>query len=193
VLPSCDCRVQLGGYAEVPLPEIAPGDLDVAIVGQLPAADLSLGDKLEPSSLQMVRLQAPLRRRALVEEALENPPWHPDDGIVLADTDAEFDRVQRYIPSRVFGEHEKHCNLLPGTVACSCIVLKDVMTTQGERIPGGFILITGLDGVRYAVRPQSVGIIHDADECRDETIVQLHGGHVVRVPCTLDEVLVWFL
>jgi hypothetical protein len=66
------------------------------------------------------------------------------------------------------------------------------MPVQGERIGGGFILITGLDGIRYAVRPQSVGIIHDADECRDETMIQLHGGHVVRVPCSLDEVLVWF-
>jgi hypothetical protein len=27
---------------------------------------------------------------------------------------------------------------------------------QGERVPGGFVLITGLDGIRYAVRPQSV-------------------------------------
>ena len=66
------------------------------------------------------------------------------------------------------------------------------MAVQGERVPGGFILITGLDGIRYAVRPQSIGIIHDADECRDETLVQLHGGHVVRVPCPLDEVLGWF-
>jgi hypothetical protein len=63
---------------------------------------------------------------------------------------------------------------------------------QGERMPGGFILITGLDGLRWAVRQQSVVIIHDADECRDETLVQLHGGHVVRVPCSLDEVLGWF-
>ena len=31
------------------------------------------------------------------------------------------------------------------------------MAVQGDRI-GGFILITGLDGIRYAVRPQSVGI-----------------------------------
>src|ERR1700680_3034791 len=66
------------------------------------------------------------------------------------------------------------------------------MAVQGERIPGGFILITGLDGIRYAVRPQSIGIIHDADECRDETLVQLHGGHVVRVPCPLDEERGWF-
>ena len=48
-------------------------------------------------------------------------------------------------------------------------------TAQGARV-GGFILITGLDGIRYAVRPQSVGIIRDAAECHDETLVQLHGG-----------------
>jgi hypothetical protein len=47
------------------------------------------------------------------------------------------------------------------------------VAVHGERISGGFILITGLDGIRYAVRPQSVGIIHDADECHDETLVQL--------------------
>jgi hypothetical protein len=63
---------------------------------------------------------------------------------------------------------------------------------QGERIMGGFILITGIDGVRYAVRRHGVAIIHDADECKDETIVQLDGGRVVRVPCSLDEVLAWF-
>jgi hypothetical protein len=63
---------------------------------------------------------------------------------------------------------------------------------QGERVPGGFILITGIDGTRWAVRQQSVAIISDADECRDETLIQLHGGHIVRVPCTLDEVLAWF-
>jgi hypothetical protein len=54
------------------------------------------------------------------------------------------------------------------------------MAVRGERIPGGFILITGIDGIRYAVRQQSVAIVHDADECRDENLVQLHGGHVVR-------------
>ena len=66
------------------------------------------------------------------------------------------------------------------------------MAVEDERIPGGFILITGLDGIRYAVRPQSIGIIHDADKYRDETLVQLHGRHVVRVPCPLDELLGWF-
>jgi hypothetical protein len=67
------------------------------------------------------------------------------------------------------------------------------MAVQGERTRAGFILITGIDGTRYAVRQQAITVIHDADECRDETMVQLHGGHVVRVPCSLDEVLSWFV
>ena len=43
------------------------------------------------------------------------------------------------------------------------------MAVQGERIAGGFILITGIDATRYAVRQQAITSIHDADECRDET------------------------
>jgi hypothetical protein len=66
------------------------------------------------------------------------------------------------------------------------------MAVQGKRIAGGYILITGIDGIRYAIRPQSVAIIHDADECHDETLVQLYGGHALRVPVPLDEVLGWF-
>lgn len=63
---------------------------------------------------------------------------------------------------------------------------------QGQRVAGGFLLITGIDGTRYAVRHQAVSVIFDADECHDETLVQLHGGHMVRVPCALDDVLGWF-
>ena len=67
------------------------------------------------------------------------------------------------------------------------------MAFNGQRIAGGFILITGIEGTRYAVRQQAITVIHDADECRDETMLQLHGGHLVRVPCSLDEVLSWFV
>lgn len=78
------------------------------------------------------------------------------------------------------------------------------MAVQGERMSAGnatfggaerrsgFILITGLDGIRYAVRQNAIASIQDADECRDETLVLLHGGAVVRVSASLDEVLSWF-
>jgi hypothetical protein len=45
------------------------------------------------------------------------------------------------------------------------------MAVQGERIGGGFILITGIDGTRYAVRQQAITVIYDADECRDQGII----------------------
>jgi hypothetical protein len=37
-----------------------------------------------------------------------------------------------------------------------------------------------------------VSVISDHDEAQDETCVLLHGGAVVRVPASLDEVLTWF-
>jgi hypothetical protein len=66
-----------------------------------------------------------------------------------------------------------------------------ISPSRGERI-AGFILITGIDGIRYAVRQHAVSVISDHDEAQDETSVLLHGGTVVRVPCSLDEVLAWF-
>lgn len=62
---------------------------------------------------------------------------------------------------------------------------------QGQRLLGGFILITGQDGIRYALRPNQVAVAHDADKCHDETILRIYGGHTIRVPSSLDEVLAW--
>jgi hypothetical protein len=62
---------------------------------------------------------------------------------------------------------------------------------QGQRVPGGFIIITGQNGIRYALRPNQIAVIHDADECQDETILRTYGGHIVRVPCSLEEVVGW--
>jgi cell division protein FtsI/penicillin-binding protein 2 len=43
------------------------------------------------------------------------------------------------------------------------------------------------------LRQQAITVLHDADECRDKTVVQFFGGLIVRVPCSLDEVLSWFV
>ena len=63
---------------------------------------------------------------------------------------------------------------------------------QGQRMPGGFVLITGQDGIRDALRPNQVALAHDADDCHDETVLRIYGGHMIRVPCSLEEVLCWF-
>lgn len=61
---------------------------------------------------------------------------------------------------------------------------------NGER-HGGFILIEdSQSGIRYAVRPNQVGVVIDADEARDATILCI-GSRTVRVEKRLEEVLGW--
>jgi hypothetical protein len=47
-------------------------------------------------------------------------------------------------------------------------------------------MITGIDGTRYAARQQAVSVVHDADGCHDEPIVQLRGAMLFgcRAPWT---------
>jgi hypothetical protein len=68
--------------------EVAATDLDIAIVGQLPAARLALDDKLEAGSMQMVRLRAFLGRHGAIDVAPEDIARHADHALVLADADA---------------------------------------------------------------------------------------------------------
>jgi len=177
------------------LTQITALNLDITVIGQPAAAQLALRDALESGPLKMVALDAPLGCRDLIEQGLEHAPADTHDAFIFADADAEFDGHPVWVPASVRGKLEGHCDLLPVRLSCSLIVLKGeqaMSVAQGERIPGGFILITGIDGIRYAVRHNSVAVIHDADECHDETLVQLHGGAVVRVLRSLDEVLAWF-
>jgi len=39
--------------------QIATGDFDIAVVGQLPAANFPLSDEFEPGSAQVVSFEAP--------------------------------------------------------------------------------------------------------------------------------------
>ncbi len=50
-------------YRKTSLPQIADRNLDICVVGQLPATDLPLGDQFEPRPLWMVLFQAPPGRR----------------------------------------------------------------------------------------------------------------------------------
>jgi hypothetical protein len=57
-----------------PFAEIATGDLDVPIVGQLPAANFPLSDEFEPGSVQVVSFEAPFGRGGLWKQDLEHAP-----------------------------------------------------------------------------------------------------------------------
>jgi len=55
----------------------------------------------------MERLDAPLRRRTLIEQPLEDAARYPDRAFVGAENHGELDAVALVIPGRVFGKLEK--------------------------------------------------------------------------------------
>jgi hypothetical protein len=46
---------------DFPFPQIATGDLNIPVVGQLPAANLPLGDDFEPCPVKVIGFEAPFR------------------------------------------------------------------------------------------------------------------------------------
>ena len=58
---------------------------------------------LEPGSLEVVRLDAPLGGGPLREQPLEHPPRDPDHPLILADLDPELDGPPFSIPVGVLG------------------------------------------------------------------------------------------
>ena len=65
-------------------PQIATGDLDIAVVGQLPAANLSLGDEFEPGPVEVIGFEAAFRRWGLGEQNLENAPGNAHHTFIFA-------------------------------------------------------------------------------------------------------------
>jgi hypothetical protein len=73
-------------------PQVSAGDLDIAVIGQLPAAQLAFGDQFESGPLKMVAFEAPLWRRGPREQTLEDPPTDAYDSLIFANFNGEFDR-----------------------------------------------------------------------------------------------------
>jgi len=71
--------------------QIATGDLDVAVVGQLPSPNLPLSYEFEPSPVNVVGFDAAFRYGSLTKQDLENAPGHAYNALIFADAYAEFD------------------------------------------------------------------------------------------------------
>jgi hypothetical protein len=95
-------------WPRLAFPQVSAGDFDIAITGQLPAAQLAFGYQFEPGPLKMVSFEAPLRRRGLREQRLKDPPGDAHNASILADLNPEFDGHPVGVPPRVLGEREKH-------------------------------------------------------------------------------------
>jgi hypothetical protein len=57
-----------------PFAQIATGDLDIAIIGQLPPPKFALGEEFEPGPVKVVGFEAAFRRGGLWKQGLEHGP-----------------------------------------------------------------------------------------------------------------------
>src|SRR5436309_12661106 len=94
-----------------PVPQIATGDLDIAVVGQLPSTNLPLGDQFEPRPVKVVRFEAAFRRRSLWKQDLENAPGHAHHTLIFADAYTELDEDRSEF-QRASGGKRKNMGLL---------------------------------------------------------------------------------
>jgi hypothetical protein len=102
--------------------QVPPGDLDVAVFGQLPPTQFALGNPLETGPLEVVAFEAPLRGRALPQKPLKHAPWDPDNAFVLADGNAKFHGLLLGIPAGIRGKSEEHAHLRFRGLECSSLV-----------------------------------------------------------------------
>jgi len=99
------CACTAGDFA---LPQVAAGDLDVAIVRQLATPQSPLDYTLEMGPLEVVSLDAPLGRDGAVDKPAEQGPRNADDALILTYADAELDDLPVGVPAGILGKAEEH-------------------------------------------------------------------------------------
>jgi hypothetical protein len=81
----CGRADQHWGGPVIAVSEIAPGDLDIAIVSQLPSSQLPFNCKLEAGPLEVEGFQATLRGRRLIKQSPKDTPMDADGALVFAE------------------------------------------------------------------------------------------------------------
>jgi hypothetical protein len=91
--------------------QVPPGNLDVAVFGQLPPMQLALGNPLKTRALEVICFQAAFGGCMACQKALEHSSWDPDNAFVFADGDAKFHRLLLGISVGICGKSEEHAQL----------------------------------------------------------------------------------
>jgi hypothetical protein len=76
---------------DLPFPQIATGDLDVAVVGQLPPPNVPFSDEFEPSPVKVIGFEAAFRRGRLTKQDLEDASGNAHHTLIFTDAYAEFE------------------------------------------------------------------------------------------------------
>jgi hypothetical protein len=93
---------------DFPFSKIATGDLDIAVVGQLPPPKFALSDQFEPGSVEMVGFEAAFRRWGLWKQGLEYAPRNAHHALILTDAYAELDGGTLGVPPSIGRKTEEH-------------------------------------------------------------------------------------
>jgi hypothetical protein len=117
---------------DFPFPEVATGDFDIAVVGQLPAANLPFGNQFEPGSVEVVSFEAPFGRGGLRNQDLEDTSGNAHYALIFADADAERDDRALTVPACVGGKTKEHCNLLSGDIPFPYCSQRTIMVIAGS-------------------------------------------------------------
>jgi hypothetical protein len=89
-------------------PQVATGDLDITVLGQLTLTDLAFGDTLQSRSLQIISLDAPLGGRPIRQQALEGTARYANDPSIFPDPHPELDSFPLGIPPDIVRKGEEH-------------------------------------------------------------------------------------
>jgi hypothetical protein len=93
---------------DFPIPQIATGDLDIAVVSQLPSTNLPFGNQFEPRPVKVVRFEAAFRRRSLWKQDLENASGHAHHPLIFADAYTELDDQSLRVPASIGRKAKEH-------------------------------------------------------------------------------------
>src|SRR5947209_2749854 len=93
---------------DFPIPQITTGDLDIAVIGQLPSTNLPFGYQFEPRPVKVVCFEAAFRRRSLWKQDLENASGHAHHTLIFADAYTELDDGSHGVPASIGRKAKEH-------------------------------------------------------------------------------------
>jgi hypothetical protein len=175
---SGDSRWDASNTPGLLVPAGRDSDLDISpILGQLPAANLALGDEFEPGPVKMVGFEAPFECRGLGKQNLEDAPGNPHHALVFAHPDSELDDGAERVPPGIGRKAKKHGP--PGIGSCSGLRQQSfaffvflLVATKKIRVP-----MPEKSSARLGSNPMMSGAI----------IVP----PAIATPCCIPETIVW--
>lgn len=87
--------------------EIARGQFEIPVFGQLPRSELRLGGAFKFAAIQMKRLDTGVWRYRMFEQSLEHAPRHADGAVIFPDRNSELDGPRRLVPICIIGKRKQ--------------------------------------------------------------------------------------